>query len=65
MISLLTPILFRFLLNDTDLRNSSRYSCQLHEICLKCLMRTAPKYVSVSFDNFLSEQRNCNQKSVL
>lgn len=49
MLTLLVPILIRFLLEPSQMKNSSRFTIQLHEHALNWLMRVGPKYPQVGW----------------
>lgn len=49
MLTLLVPILIRFLLEPSQMKISSRFTIQLHEHALNWLMRVGPKYPQVGW----------------
>lgn len=53
MLTLLVPILIKYLLEPTQMRNSSKYCMQLHDHALQWLMKIGPKYPLVRNSNQL------------
>lgn len=49
MLTLLVPILIRFLLEPAQMKSSSKFTVQLHEHALQWLMRVGPKYPQVGW----------------